>query len=299
MFRLMGSVKVSAESPAELSSWTSVQDGWQSFANTLYGPNFCWEIVKGKATSSCGVDNQITSDKITFTTKGAFPTQTTLTGKFKFRKRQKEYPFLEIRGIVKGYESKVFASGTWYEGDGYTLVKASGLKTKIDKILSKNLERNSYSSTPEYTGDSFISDGIINYSKNINLTSNIASFSPTRSIGKTTYSIIDSPGQSRGWQLKLGNSKDTIDLTQIGSDDLKIFDFDLKKDKIILEGDYFTMMQPGAYEGIKLYSGQTKIYQGMTIPGDNSRLLAEFKNSGVNGSIIAVDNLDGIKIKTI
>ena len=295
----MGAVKVFANSPAELTSWTSVQDGWKEFANTLYGQDTCWVISKGIATSSCGLDNRITKNQITFTTRGQNPTQTLLTGKFKFSKKHKSYPFLDLKGIVTGYESKIFASGTWYDGDEYTHVKTDGLKTKINKVLSRNLESVPNSPTPLYAGDSFINDGIIGYSKNTILNSNISTFAPSRTMGKTFYSIIDSPGKSRTWQVKLGTSKDTVDLTQLGDDDLKIIDFDLKKDKLVIDGDYFVMKQAGAYEGVKLYSGNTKEYQGMVIPGDNSKLMATFYNSGINGSINPQDDLNGITITNI
>ena len=295
----MPAVKLTINSPDEFL--TGIEDGWKEFVNTLYGTqsDTCWEIANGRAISTCGIDNQITSNQITFSTKGSNPSETTLFGRFKFSKKRKSYPYINLKGVVTGYESKISATG-FFNYDGNTVVTTKKLKTKIHKIIKSKIEPSINSSSPEYSGGSFVADGIINYSKNLNITTNNRyTFSYLeRSSGKSEYSIIDHPYRSNTIRLKLGKGKETIDLTRLGDDKADIENFDFKKDKIVVKGDYF-FMAARPYQGAKLYSGSTQNYQGMIVPGKDSQQIAEFFETDSNGYTSPVQSIEGIKIKSI
>ena len=296
----MPQVKLTIKSPDAFL--TGIEDGWKEFVNTLYGTqsSTCWEIANGRAISTCGTDNQITNNQITFSTKGANPSKTTLFGNFKFSKKQKAYPYIDVKGVITGYESKISAIGSGFDYDGNTVVTTEKLKTKIHKVIKSKIQPPPNSSVPEYSGGSFVTDGIINYSKNLNVTTNNPNtFSYLeRSSGKSNYSIVDHPYRSNLFGLKLDKSKDTIDLTRIGDDRIAIENFDYKKDKIIVNGDYF-IMKARAHEGAKLYLGSTQKYQGMIIPGNDSQQIAEFFETDSNGYKSPVQSIEGMEIKSI
>jgi len=293
-------VKLTVKSPDEFL--TGIEDGWKEFVNTLYGTQSgtCWEIADGKAMSTCGIGNQITSNQITFSTKGSSPSETTLFGKFKFSKKQKAYPYIDLKGVVTGYESKISAIGSGFDYDGNTVVTTEKLKTKIGNVIKSKIESSTNPPSPEYSGGSFVTDGIINYSRNLDITTNNpnALRGLERSRGKSNYSIIDHPYRSNLFGLKLGKSKDIIDLTRIGDDRIRIENFDFKKDRIIVKGDYFVIAARGS-EGAMLYSGSTQNYQGMIVPGEDSQQIAEFFETDVNGYSSPIQSIEGIKIKSI
>jgi len=296
----MPQVKLTVKSPDKFL--TGIEDGWKEFVNTLYGTQSgtCWEIANGKAMSTCGIGNQITSNQITFSTKGSNPAETTLFGKFKFSKKQKAYPYIDLKGMVTGYESKISAIGSGFDYDGNTVVTTEKLKTKIGNVIKSKIESPISPSSPEYSGGSFVTDGIINYSRSLDITTNNPSAlgDLERNSGKSNYSIVDHPYRSNLFELNLGRSKDTIDLTRIGDDRIRIGNFDFKKDKIIVKGDYF-VIAARAHEGAKLYSGSTQNYQGMVVPGKDSQQIAEFFETDINGYSSPVQSLEGIKIKSI
>ncbi len=227
----MGKTKLEISNPSGEYHYGYGKDFFKDFALSITGPQRGYWKKEGAVASAWNYE--ISKKEIKAHTEQPYDnSHTTLGGKFKLTNRKPNGNGINLKGTVKSYERIYENANT--ASDSFTTIKATGLRgIKVDKII------NATSSNSR----SFLEEAIFGKQKNLDVVINDPhSILPARDVGKTKYSLIGDFGNKshipREWKLSLGKSKESIDLSRLGDERVKIINFDPKKDSIIVDGSY-------------------------------------------------------------
>ena len=228
----MGKTRIEIANPSGEYHCGYAKDFFKDFALSITGPQRGYWKKEGAVASAW--DYEISKKEIKANTEQAYNnSHTTLGGKFKLTNRKPNGNGIDLKGTVKSYERKYENANT--ASDSFTTIKATGLRgIKVDKIINATSNNSR----------SFLEEAIFGKQKNLDVVINDphSSLLPARDVGKTKYSLVgDFENKSHTpneWKLSLGKSKETIDLSRLGDERVKINNFDPKKDSIIVDGNY-------------------------------------------------------------
>lgn len=230
----MGKARIEIANPSGEYHYGYSKDFFKDFALSITGPQRGYWEKEGAAASAWNYE--ISKKEIKANTEQAYNnSHTTLGGKFKLTNRKPNGNGINLKGTVKSYVRKYENANA--ASDSFTTIKATGLRgIKVDKIINATSNNSR----------SFLEEAIFGKQKKLDVVINDphSSLLPARDIGTTKYSLIgDFENKSHvpsEWKLSLGKSKESVDLSRLGDERVKINNFNPKEDSIIVDGNYQT-----------------------------------------------------------